>query len=118
MSRVKSMAVLLLAMCVALASPSLATEVLTPKLLVGSWRSDYGPTYYFRADGTWECRAADMTDGGRWKLRSDQQLELDYVGEHNKIYKREIVAVDRVVHETLYVRTGEAREVWLKQPSS
>jgi hypothetical protein len=75
-------------------------------------------TYYFHADGTWERRAADMTDGGRWKLRGERQLELIYMGEHDKIYRHEIVAIDLVVHETLYVRTGEAREVWLKQPSS
>jgi hypothetical protein len=112
------MKVLLFALSFMLAASSSPAGTVSPKLLIGTWHSDYGPTYYFRADGTWERRAADMTDGGKWKLRSDQELELLYLGEYNKIYRREIVAIDRIVHETLYVRTGEAREVWLKQPSS
>jgi hypothetical protein len=28
----------------------------------------------------------------------------------------DIIVIDRIVHETLYVRTRSQREVWLKQP--
>jgi hypothetical protein len=107
----------LAAVCLIFVLSSQAGDVLTPKLLIGSWRSEEGVRYYFRADGTWESRAWDMIDGGTWKLRDQQQLELTYVID-KKVSKREIVAIDRVVHETLYVRTSEGRQVWLKQPSS
>jgi len=51
-----------------------------------------------------------MIDGGRWKLRDGHTLELRAEsGQH------QIIAIDRVVHETLYVRTPYQREVWLKQ---
>jgi hypothetical protein len=111
------MRVLLVAICLVLAVSSQGADVLTPKLLIGSWRSEQGVKYYFRADGTWECHAWDMIDGGTWKLRDQQKLELTYIID-KKVTKREIVAIDRVVHETLYVRTAEAREVWLKQPTN
>lgn len=111
------MKALLAAMCVMFAASSEVSNALTSQLLVGRWRSDLGSTYYFHANGTWDRDYADFSDGGRWRLRGQRQIELTYIID-NKVSRREIVAVDRVVHETLYVRTGEAREVWLKQPSS
>ena len=110
------MRLLFAAICLVIAVSSQAADVLTPKLLVGSWRSEKGYKYYFRADGNWEVHAWDMIDGGTWKLRNQQRLELTYIID-KKVTKREIVAIDRVVHETLYVRSGEGRDVWLKQPS-
>jgi hypothetical protein len=113
------MGAMLMAMSLMLATPSPSPAIVSPQLLVGEWHSDYGSTYHFRADGTWERYYADMLDGGRWKLCGDHQLELIYVDEHNRIShssRHEVVAIDRVVHETLYVRTHDAREVWLKQP--
>ena len=78
--------------------------------MVGEWRSEEGATYHFRANGTFLWHAADMAEEGYWKLRNGHQLEL-IIGKD-----REIVMIDRVVHETLYVRTKSQREVWLKQP--
>ena len=81
----------------------------------GKWRIENNGLYFFRADGTWECRAADMIDGGRWKLGDGHTLDLTTEHWHSKA-THEIIVIDRVVHETLYVRTRHAREVWLKQP--
>jgi hypothetical protein len=96
------------------ATPSPAS-VVSPQLLIGKWRIENDGLYFFRADGTWECRAADMIDGGRWKLRDAHTLDLTTEHWHGKA-THEIIVIDRVVHETLYVRTRYAREVWLKQP--
>jgi hypothetical protein len=92
------------------ATPS-PEPVVSPQLLVGKWRIENSGLYFFRADGTWECWVADMIDGGRWRLLNGHTLELR--AESNQ---RQIIAIDRVVHETLYVRTHYQREVWLKQP--
>ena len=96
----------------ATASPA---PVISPQLLVGKWRIESGGLYYFRADGTWSCRAADMIDSGRWRLRGDRTLDLITEHPHGKT-THEIIVIDRIVHETLYVRTKYQREVWLKQP--
>jgi hypothetical protein len=72
-------------------------------------------TYHCRADGTWSCHFADMIDGGRWTLRGDRTLDLTLERPHGKT-THEIIVVDRIVHETLYVRTKYQREAWLKQP--
>ncbi len=110
------MKTLLVAISVMVATSVQGSDVLTSNLLVGSWRSEQGYKCYFHADGTWEVHAWDMIDAGTWKLRNQKQLELTYIID-KKVIKREIVAIDRVVHETLHVRTGEGRDVWLKQPS-
>jgi hypothetical protein len=89
--------------------------VASPQLLVGKWRIENGGLYYFRADGTWSCRAADMIDSGRWRLRGGHTLELMSEDAHGKT-TREIIVIDRIVHETLYVRTKYQREAWLEQP--
>jgi hypothetical protein len=96
------------------ATPSPA-PVVSPQLLVGKWRIESGGLYHFRADGTWSCRAADMIDSGRWRLRGDRTLDLITEHAHGKT-THETIVIDRIVHETLYVRTKYQREVWLKQP--
>jgi hypothetical protein len=95
------------------ASPSPA-PVVSPQLLVGKWRIESGGLYYFRADGTWSCHFADVIDSGRWRLRDGHTLDLMSEDAHGKT-THEIIVIDRVVHETLYVRTKYQREVWLKQ---
>ena len=96
------------------ATPSPA-PVISSQLLVGKWRIENDGLYFFRANGTWECRFADVIDGGRWKLRDGHTLELITEHFHGKP-THEMIVIDRVVHETLYVRTKYQREVWLKQP--
>ena len=96
------------------ATPSPAL-VVSPQLLIGKWRVENDGLYFFRADGTWECRAADMIDSGRWKLRDGHTLDLTTEHWHSKP-THEIIVIDRVVHETLYIRTRYGRDVWLKQP--
>jgi hypothetical protein len=98
----------------ATSSPALA-PVVSPQLLVGKWRIENSGLYFFHADGTWECRVADMIDAGRWKLRNGHTLDL--LTEHfQSKTTHDVIVIDRVVHETLYVRTRYGREVWLKQP--
>ncbi len=87
----------------------------SPQLLVGEWHVQGGATYHFRADGTWSAHFADMLDGGRWRLRGGCNLDLMSEDAHGKT-THEIIVIDRVVHETLYVRTKYDRQVWLKQP--
>ena len=101
----------LIAISLFAATPSPSAPVVSPQLLVGAWRVEEGGTYHFLANGTFSWRAADMDEGGRWKLRDGHTLELRTVSK-----QRQIIAIDRVVHETLYVRTPYQREVWLKQP--
>lgn|GEM_PF-3616653 len=96
------------------ASPS--PNAVSVKLLVGEWRSDEGTTYHFRADGTWSSHAGDISDDGRWRLRSGNQLELIFCDSDGKKIRADTVFIDRVVHETLYVRYHRQREIWLKQP--
>jgi hypothetical protein len=96
------------------ATPSQA-PVVSSQLLVGKWRIEGDGLYDFRADGTWSRHFADVIDGGRWRLRDGHTLDLTSEHAHGKT-THEIIAIDRVVHETLYVRTRYAREVWLKQP--
>ena len=105
---------LLASVLVFTATPS-PVPVVLPQLLAGKLRLEESGLYLFRTDGTWECRVADMIDAGRWKLRNGHTLEL--IAEHFRSKPtREIIVIDRVVHETLYVRTRFGREVWLKQP--
>jgi hypothetical protein len=96
------------------ASPS-AAPVVSPRLLVGKWRIENDGLYYFHADGTWSRHFADEIDSGRWRLRDGHTLDLTSEDAHGKT-THEIIVIDRVVHETLYVRTRYQREVWLKQP--
>jgi hypothetical protein len=107
-------AILLASLLLFTATPSPA-PVVSLQLLVGKWRIENDGLYFFRANGTWECRAADMIDSGRWRLRDGRTLDLMSEDAHDKT-THEIIVIERVVHETLYVRTRYAREVWLKQP--
>ena len=86
------------------------------KLLIGEWRSDEGTTYHFRGNGTWSSHGADIGEGGRWRLRPGNQLELILYDSDGKKMRADIILIDRVVHETLYVRYHRQREIWLKQP--
>jgi hypothetical protein len=70
-----------------------------------------------RADGTWSCHFGDMIDSGRWGLRGNRTLELMSEDSHGKT-THEIIVIDRIVHETLYVRKKYQTEVWLKQPGA
>jgi len=88
-------------------SPS---PVVSRQLMIGESRSEENGTYHFRATGPFLWHAADMAEQGQWKLRNGDQLEL-IMTKH-----REIVVIDRVVHETLYVQTKYQKEVWFKQP--
>jgi hypothetical protein len=106
----------LLAMLLPLAAtPSPAPPLLSPQLLIGEWHIESGGTYHFRTEGSWSCCFADMIDGGRWKLRGDHTLDLTLESPGGKT-THDIIVIDRIVHETLYVRTRSQREVWLKQP--
>ena len=59
-----------------------------------------------------------MGDEGRRRLRDGHTLELVSPGVNGK-GSRQTIIIDRVVHETLYVRVEYQRayqtEVWLKQ---
>jgi hypothetical protein len=105
----------LLATLLLLAATPSPAPALSTKLLVGEWQIESGGTYHFRADGTWTCHFADVIDGGRWRLRGDRTLDLICERPQGKA-THEIIVIDRIVHETLYVRTRYQREVWLKQP--
>jgi hypothetical protein len=105
----------LLAISLLAATPSPAPPQISPQFLVGEWRSENeGGTYHFRADGTYWWHAWDMRDQGRWRLRDGNTLELLRPGVSGE-QGRDLIAIERVVHETLYVRTRYQREVWLKQ---
>jgi hypothetical protein len=84
-------------------------------LLAGEWRSEQGGTFHFRPNGTYFWHAADEIDEGRWRLRDGHTLELFSEYGHGKT-ARDTIVIDRVVHETLYVRTKYQSETWLKQP--
>ena len=91
-------------------SPSPRATV-SPQFMVGEWRSEEeGGTYHFRANGTYYWHSLDVGENGRWRLRNGNRLEL-VVGD-----SREIIAIDRVVHETIYVHKKHQKEIWLKQP--
>ena len=107
----------LLAISLLAAIPSPSPPQIAPQFLVGEWRSENeGGTYHFRANGTYYWHAWDMGDEGRWRLRDGHTLELVSPGVNGS---RQIIMIDRVVHETLYVRVQYQRvyerEVWLKQ---
>jgi|SRR5882724_13515675 len=109
------MSAVVIAMSLLVSTPSPSPVVVSPQLVVGEWRVQGGATYHFRADGTWSAHFADMLDGGRWRLRGGRSLDLMSEDAHGKT-THEIIVIDRVVHETLYVRTKYDRQVWLKQP--
>ena len=99
------------------ASPS-PTNV-SGQLLVGEWRSDGGTTYHFFGTGAFSSHIADEGDGGRWKLRGRDHIELTFEDARDKPgqpKRRETILIDRVVHETLYVTIRGIKEIWLKQP--
>jgi hypothetical protein len=109
------MKAIMIAVSLMASTPSPSPVVVSPQLLVGEWRSENeGGTYHFRANGTYWWHAWDMGDEGRWRLRDGHTLELVSPGVHGK-GSREIIVIDRVAHETLYVRTRYQKEVWLKQ---
>ena len=98
------------------ATPSPSPPTVSPQFVVGEWRSEnYGGTYHFRANGTYWWHAWDMGDEGRWRLRDGHTLELVSPGMNGQ-GSHQIIVIDRVLHETLYVRTPHQREIWLKQP--
>jgi hypothetical protein len=100
----------------AVTSSPVIPPIVSPQFLFGEWRSENeGGTYHFRANGTYWWHAWDMGDEGRWRLRDGHTLELVSPGVNGK-GSHQIIVIDRVVHETLYVRTPYQREVWLKQP--
>jgi len=109
------MSATLLAMLLLFTATPSAAPVVSSQLIVGKWRIENDGLLYFRADGTWECHSADIINGGRWRLRSGHTLDLMSEDAHGKT-RHDIIVIDRVVHETLYVRTRYEREVWLKQP--
>lgn|SRR5438105_6439492 len=109
----------LLAICLLAESPSPSPAQVSPQFLVGEWRSETDPgTYHFRANGTYYWHSLDVGDEGRWTLRDGHTLELVSPGVNGK-GSRQTIMIDRVVHETLYVRVQYQREfekeVWLKQ---
>lgn len=108
-------ATLLASLLLFTATPSPA-PIVSPQLLVGKWRIESDGLYYFRADGTYSWRGADEGWNGRWRFRDPNTLDLASTDPHGKT-THEIIVIDRVVHETLYVRTKYQREVWLKQPA-
>src|SRR5205823_1450156 len=67
---------------------------------------------------TYYWHSLDVGDEGRWTLRDGHALELVSPGVNGK-GSRQTIMIDRVVHETLYVRVQYQREfekeVWLKQ---
>jgi hypothetical protein len=106
---------LVVAISLLASTPSPSPVTVSPQLLVGEWHVEGGATYHFRADGTWSAHFADMLDDGRWRLRGGQSLDLMSEDAHGKT-SHEIIIIDRIVHETLYVRTKYEKQVWLKQP--
>ena len=104
------MAVSLLAM-----TPSPSPVVVSPQLLTGEWHSDKGRTFHFRTNGTYWWHVADVGDEGQWRFRGGNTLDLISEDQHSTT-THELIVIDRVVHETLYVHTNYQREVWLKQP--
>jgi len=106
---------IMLALSLMASTPSPSLPVVSPRLLVGEWQSEQGGTYHFRASGTYSWHGADEGWNGRWRLRYGHTLDLISEDEHNKAM-HEFIVIERVVHETLYVRTKYQREVWLKQP--
>jgi hypothetical protein len=109
------MHVLVMAMSLLAANPSASPVVVSPQLLVGEWHSDKGRTFHFRANGTYWWHVADVSDEGRWRLRGGHTVDLISRDQHGRT-TRELIAIDRVVHETLYVHSNYHRETWLKQP--
>ena len=105
-----AMNAIIVAISLMASTPSPSPQVVPLELMFGEWRSEQGGTYHFRANGTYDWHGADEISDGRWKLRDGRNLEL----LHGKV--RELIVIDKVVHETLYVRTKYQREVWLKQP--
>ena len=105
----------LVAMSLLASTPSPSPVVISPQLLVGQWQSEQAGTYHFRANGTYSWRGADEGWDGRWRFRDPNTLDLASTDAHGKT-THEIIVIDRVVHETLYVHTKYEREVWLKQP--
>jgi hypothetical protein len=97
------MRAVLIAASLLLVAASPSPNAVSVKLLVGEWRSNEGTTYHFRADGTWSSHGGDVGDDGRWRLRSDKQLELIFCDSRGKKKRAETILIDRVVHETLYV---------------
>ena len=104
-----------IAMSLLALTPSPFPTVVSPQLLVGEWRSEQGGTYHFYANGTYFWHAADMIDRGRWQIREGHTLDLMSPDAHGKTI-HDIIVIDRVVHETLSVRTRYDTQVWLKQP--
>jgi hypothetical protein len=98
--------------CLLLATAPPSAPLVSPQLLIGEWRSEQGGTYHFYGNGTYSWHAADMIEDGRWRLRDGRQIEL-IAGN-----QREIIVIERVVHETLYVQHLGQRETWLKQPGA
>ena len=87
--------------------------------LIGEWRSDQNVTYHLYRDGTFWWHIADEGDMGRWKLRTQHQLELvSYNDSSKKTFgrspHRELVLVDRVEKDIMYVRRAGHREKWVK----
>ena len=112
------MRVAVIAMSFLLIAASPAPAVLSVKLLVGEWRADEVRTYHFYANHTWSSHFADEGEGGQWRLQG-LQLELIFEDAREKPgqrRRRETISIERIVHETLYVRHDGVREVWLKQP--
>jgi hypothetical protein len=110
-------AMITLSLLLIAASPT--PSAISARLLVGEWRSDEGTRYHFYANGTWSSHAADMGEGGRWRVGGEDQLELiveDARDKPGQPAHREIIVIERVVHETLYVRHYGQKEIWLKQP--
>ena len=106
---------LMLAMSLLVSTPSPSPVAVTPQLLIGEWQSQQGGTFHFRANGTYWWHGADIRDEGRWRLRDGHTLELLSEDARGKT-SRDTIVIDRVVHETLYVRTRYQSDVWLKQP--
>jgi hypothetical protein len=109
------MHVLVAAISLLAASPLPSAVAVSPQLLVGEWRSDHGRTFHFRANGTYRWHVADVLDEGQWRLRTGHTLDLISEDQHGKT-THELIIIDRVVHETLYVHSNYQREIWLKQP--
>src|SRR5262249_44501356 len=109
------MEAVIIAMSLLAASPSPAPPVVSKQLLVGEWQSEHGGTFHFSANGTYWWHGADIRDEGRWSLRDGHTLELLSKDARGKT-SRDTIVIDRVVHETLYVRTRYQNDVWLKQP--
>jgi hypothetical protein len=104
------------AMSLLASTPSPSPVVISPQFLVGEWHSDKGRTFHFRANGAYWWHVADVSDEGQWRLRSGgHTVDLISEDQHGKT-AHELIVIDRVVHETLYVHSNYQRETWLKQP--